>query len=150
MRGLSVLKNFEHFMLRGNVIDLAVAVVMGGAFGAVVTALVKDLLTPLTAAIFGKPDFSKLTFELHGSRFFYGDFINALVSFLLIGITVYFAVVLPVNALTARLHRGQTSPSATTKQCPECMSMVPIAARRCAFCTSPLPADGKQSPAGGS
>ena len=108
MRLLSVLKNFKDFMLRGNVIDLSVAVVMGAAFGAVVNALVKDLLTPLTAAIFGKPDFSKLTFELNGSKFFYGDFVDVLIPFLLIGISVYFAVVLPMNAFTARLQRGQT------------------------------------------
>lgn len=134
-----MLKGFRQFMLRGNVVDLAVAVVMGGAFGAVVTAMVKDLMTPLIAAIFGKPDFSALTFELNGSQFLYGDFINALVSFLLIGTTVYFAVVVPMNALTARLRRGEAPPDPTTRKCPECLSEVPIAARRCAHCTSPLP-----------
>ncbi len=133
-----MLSGFKQFILRGNVIDLAVAVVIGAAFGTVIAALVKDLITPLIAAIFGKPDFSALTFDLNGSRFLYGEFINAVVSFLLIGAAVYFLVVLPVNALTARLHRGEAPPDPTTKKCPECLSEVPIAARRCAFCTSPL------------
>jgi large conductance mechanosensitive channel len=133
-----MLKGFRQFLLRGNVIDLAVAVVIGGAFGAVVAALVKDLLTPLIAALVGKPDFSALTFEVNGSKFLYGDFINAVISFVLIAAAVYFFVVVPVNALTARMHRGEAPPDPTTKKCPECLSEVPIAARRCAFCTSPL------------
>lgn len=132
------MKGFKQFMMRGNVVDLAVAVVMGAAFGAVVTALVKDLITPLIAALFGKPDFSKVGFTLHGSQFLAGDFVNALVSFLLIGCAVYFLVVLPLNALTARMRRGEAAPDPTTKKCPECLSDVPIAARRCAFCTSAL------------
>jgi len=119
--------------------DLAVAVVIGGAFGAVVTALVKDLLTPLIAAIVGKPDFSSIQFELHGSRFPIGDFVNAVVSFLLIAAAVYFFVILPVNALLARIHRGDKPPDPTTKQCPECLSTIPLGARRCAFCTSVQP-----------
>jgi large conductance mechanosensitive channel len=129
---------FKQFMMRGNVVELAVAVVMGGAFGAVVTALVKDLITPLIAAIFGKPDFSRIGFTFRGSRFLAGDFINALVAFLLIGAAVYFAVVLPMNALMARMRRGEVAPDPTSKKCPECLSDVPIAARRCAFCTSAL------------
>ncbi len=133
-----MLKGFRQFLMRGNVVDLAVAVVMGAAFGAVVSALVKDLITPLVAAIFGKPDFSALTFEVNGSKFLYGDFINAVVSFLLVGAAVYFVVVLPMNALTARLRRGEAPPDPTTKKCPECLSEVPIAARRCAHCTSAL------------
>jgi large conductance mechanosensitive channel len=132
------MKGFRQFILRGNVLDLAVAVVMGAAFGAVVTALVKDLLTPLIAAVVGKPDFSNIAFQVHGSKFPIGDFINALISFLLIGAAVYFFVVLPVNTLMARLKRGEAPPDPTTKACPECLSQVPIAARRCAFCTSPL------------
>ncbi len=131
-------KGFRQFLMRGNVVDLAVAVVMGAAFGAVVSALVKDLITPLVAAIFGKPDFSALTFEVNGSKFLYGDFINAVVSFVLVGAAVYFVVVLPMNALTARLRRGEAPPDPTTKKCPECLSEVPIAARRCAHCTSAL------------
>ncbi len=133
-----MLKGFRQFLLRGNVIDLAVAVVIGGAFGAVVTALVKDLITPLIAAIVGKPDFSAISFTINGSQFPVGDFINALVSFLLIGAAVYFFVVVPVNAFMARLNRGETPPDPTTKKCKECLSDVPIAARRCAACTSVL------------
>ena len=135
-----MLKGFRQFMMRGNVIDLAVAVVMGAAFGAVITSLVKDLITPLIAAIFGKPDFSALTFEVNGSKFLYGDFINAVVAFLLVGLAIYFVVVLPVNAVTARMRRGERPPDPTTRACPECLSEVPIAARRCAHCTSALPA----------
>lgn len=134
-----MLKGFRQFMMRGNVVDLAVAVVMGAAFGSVVSALVKDLMTPLIAALFGQPDFSALTFELNGSRFLYGDFINAVVAFLLLGTTVYFAVVLPMNALASRLRRGDVPTDPTTRKCPECLSEVPVAARRCAHCTSALP-----------
>ena len=133
-----MLKGFKQFMMRGNVIDLAVAVVIGAAFGSVVTALVKDLITPLIAAIVGKPDFSAIVFEVNGSKFMIGDFINALISFLLIAAAIYFFVVLPVNALTARMRRGEAPPDPTTKKCPECLSEVSIAAKRCAFCTSPL------------
>jgi len=133
-----MLKGFRQFILRGNVIDLAVAVVMGGAFGAVVTALVKDLLTPLIAALIGKPDFSAISLTVNGSQFLIGDFINALVSFVLISASVYYAVVLPVNAIVARSRRGEAPPDPTTKKCPECLSDVAIAAKRCAFCTSPL------------
>lgn len=132
------MKGFKQFILRGNVLDLAVAVVMGAAFGAVVTALVKDLITPLIAAVVGKPDFSAIAFTVNNSKFLIGDFINAIVSFLLIGAAVYFFVVLPVNTLLARIKRGERPPDPTTKQCPECLSVIPIAATRCAFCTSPL------------
>ncbi len=133
-----MLKGFKEFVLRGNVLDLAVAVVMGAAFGAVVTALVKDLITPIIAAIAGKPDFSAIAVEINGSKLLIGSFINEVVSFLLIAIAVYFFVVLPVNALMARIRRGEAPPDPTTKKCPECLSEVAIAARRCAFCTSPL------------
>jgi len=133
-----MLKGFKQFMLRGNVVDLAVAVVIGGAFGAVVTALVKDLITPLLAAVGGKPDFSAIVFTVNGSKFLIGDFINAIVSFVMIGAAIYFFVVTPVNALQARINRGEAPPDPTTKKCPECLSEVPIAAKRCAFCTSPL------------
>ena len=130
------MKGFKQFILRGNVLDLAVAVVIGAAFGAVVTALVKDLITPIIAALVGKPDFSGIAFTVNGSKFLIGDFINAVISFLLIAAAVYFFVVLPVNTLMARIKRGQAPPDPTTKQCPECLSEVPIAAKRCAFCTS--------------
>jgi large conductance mechanosensitive channel len=133
-----MLKGFRTFVFRGNVLDLAVAVVIGGAFGTVVTALVKDLITPLLAAIVGKPDFSVLAFTVHGSRFPIGDFINALFAFVLMAAAIYFLVVVPVNALTARIRRGETPADPTTKRCPECLSEVPVAARRCAFCTSAI------------
>lgn len=137
-----MLKGFRQFIMRGNVIDLAVAVVIGVAFGAVVTALVKDLLTPLIAAIVGKPDFSAIRFTVNGSEFLIGDFINALVSFVLIAAAVYYFVIVPVNAFTARMHRGEAPPDPTTRKCPECLSEVPIAARRCAFCATVLVAQG--------
>jgi large conductance mechanosensitive channel len=133
------MKGFKQFLLRGSVLDLAVAVVMGAAFGAVVTALVKDLVTPLIAAIVGKPDFSAIAFTVNNSKFMIGEFINAVVSFILIAAAVYFFIVLPVNKVLARLRRGEAPVDPTTKKCPECLSEVPIAARKCAFCTSPLP-----------
>ena len=134
-----MLQGFKQFMLRGNVLDLAVAVVMGAAFGGVVTAMVKDLITPLIAALVGKPDFSAIEFTINESRFLVGDFINAVVSFLLIGTAVYFFIVMPVNQLLARMRRGEAPPpDPTTKKCPECLSEIPIAARRCAYCTSPV------------
>jgi large conductance mechanosensitive channel len=133
-----MLKGFKQFVFRGNVLDLAVAVIIGGAFGAVVTALVKDLVTPLIAALFGKPDFSAIAFTINQSTFLIGEFINAVVAFFLIAASVYFLIVAPVNKITERLSRGQAPPDPTRKSCPECLSEVPIAARRCAFCTQPL------------
>ena len=133
-----MLSGFRQFLLRGNVIDLAVAVVIGGAFGAVVTALVKDLLTPVIAAFVGTPDFSALTFTINSSVFLIGDFVNAGLSFVLIAAAVYFVVVVPMNAMAARRSRGLAPPDPTTKACPECLSHVPVAARRCAFCTAAL------------
>jgi large conductance mechanosensitive channel len=130
------MKGFKQFMLRGNVLELAVAVVMGAAFGAVVTALVKDLLTPLIAAVVGSPDFSAIAVTVNGSKLMVGDFVNAVIAFLMMSAAVYFFVVLPVNAFTARMRRGEAAPDPTTKKCPECMSEVAIAARRCAYCTS--------------
>src|ERR1700720_518694 len=122
-----MLKGFKQFVFRGNVLDLAVAVVVGGAFGAVVTALVKDLITPLVAALFGKPDFSAIVFEVNGSKFLIGDFLNALVAFLMVATAIYFFVVTPVNALMARIKRGDVAPDPTTKKCPECLSEIPLA-----------------------
>jgi large conductance mechanosensitive channel len=133
------MNGFKQFMLRGNVLDLAVAVVMGAAFTAVVTALVKDLLTPLIAAVVGSPDFSSIALTVNGSKLLIGDFLNAVFAFLMVGAAVYVFVVLPVNKLTARMRRGEAPPDPTTKKCPECLSEVAIAARRCAFCTSALP-----------
>jgi large conductance mechanosensitive channel len=131
-------KGFKQFILRGTVVDLAVAVVIGAAFGTVVAALVKDLLTPLIAALVGKPDFSAIKFTVNGSEFLIGDFINALVAFILVAAAIYFFVIAPMNAITERRRRGQAPPDPTTKKCPECLSEVPIAARRCAFCTQPV------------
>jgi large conductance mechanosensitive channel len=134
-----VLKEFKQFVLRGNVVDLAVAVVVGAAFTAVITALVGDLLTPLIAAVFGKHDFSSLYFTVNGSRFDYGAFLNALISFLTVAVVVFFAVVLPLTRLMQRLNLGaKTEPAPPTKTCPECLSDIPEQARRCAFCTSEL------------
>ena len=133
-----MLKDFKAFLLRGNVVDLAVAVVIGAAFGAVVTALVKDLLTPLIAAVFSAPDFSAIAVTVNGSKLLVGDFLNAVIGFLMVSAAVYFFIVLPMNNLMARLNRGEAPPDPTTKKCPECLSDVAIAARRCAFCTSPL------------
>ncbi|HEY7294756.1 MAG TPA: large conductance mechanosensitive channel protein MscL [Dehalococcoidia bacterium] len=133
------MKGFKEFLLRGNLVDLAVAVVVGLAFKSVVDALVKDIITPLLAAIGGKPDFSQLTFTINSSKFLYGDFINAVLSFLIIATVVYFLVVLPVNALIQRSRREPPA-DPTTKRCPECLSDIPSDARRCAFCTAPLAA----------
>jgi large conductance mechanosensitive channel len=132
-----MLQGFRKFLLRGNVVDMAVGVVIGAAFGAVVTGLVKDLLTPLIAAIVKAPDFSGLTFTLNDSKFLYGEFLNALISFLIVAFAVYFFVVLPVNTL---IERARKEPPAdpTTKKCPECRSEIAIDAKRCAFCTSIL------------
>jgi large conductance mechanosensitive channel len=133
-----MLKGFKQFLLRGNVVDLAVAVVIGGAFGAVVTALVKDLLTPLIGVVGGQPDFSAVQFTVNGSKFLIGDFVNAVISFVLVAAAIYVFVVTPMNALAARRRSGEAPPDPTTKACPECLSTVPIAARRCAFCGQPL------------
>ena len=130
-----MLKDFKQFLLRGNVVDLAVAVVVGTAFTAVIAALVADIITPLIAAIFGKPDFSRLTFTIHHSTFRYGSFINALLTFLTVAAAVFYLVVVPVNALMKR-RRTEPPVDETVRPCPECLSEIPMAARRCAFCTA--------------
>lgn len=128
-------KEFRSFLLRGNVVDLAIAVVIGAAFTAVVTAVVSGLLTPLIAAVFGQPDFSALDFTINGSRFRYGAVINAIISFVSVAAVIFYLVVVPMNALIARSRREPPA-DPTTKKCPECLSEIPIQARRCAFCTS--------------
>jgi large conductance mechanosensitive channel len=134
---MRAVKDFKEFLLRGNLVELAVAVVIGVAFAAVVNALVEDLITPLIAAIGGKQDFSALTFTINDSVFRYGDFLNALLSFLVIAAAVYFLVVKPVNALMAR-RKTEPPVDETVRECPECLSSIPSAARRCAFCTTQL------------
>ncbi|MFI5283685.1 MAG: large conductance mechanosensitive channel protein MscL [Candidatus Dormibacterales bacterium] len=133
------MKGFRTFVLRGNVIDLAVGIVVGVAFGALITGFVKDLITPLIAAIGGKPDFSGLTFTINNSKFLYGDFINLLVSFVVIAAVIYFFVVVPYTALLARMKKEPPS-DPTTKNCPECLTEIPIAAKRCSACAQPQPA----------
>ncbi|HEY1331417.1 MAG TPA: large conductance mechanosensitive channel protein MscL [Actinomycetota bacterium] len=130
-----MLKGFRDFVMRGNVVDLAVAVVIGLAFGAVVTAFVDDIITPIIAAIFGKPDFSQLSFTIHHSKFLYGSFLNALLAFVFIAAAVYFFVIVPLNAMAAR-RQGQAAP--TTRPCPFCTTEVALTATRCPACTSQI------------
>lgn len=134
---MNIFREFKQFLLRGNVVDLAVGVVVGAAFGTVVTALVKDILTPLIAAIAKVPDFSGLSFILNGSKFMYGDFVNALISFLLVATAVFFFVIKPMNVLVER-SRKEPPADPTTKKCPECQSEIPLTAKRCSFCTQPV------------
>ncbi len=144
--GSTLLKEFRAFILRGNLVDLAVAVVIGTAFTAVVTAMVKFIITPLIAAIGGQSDFSNLKVSIRGSDIMYGAFLNALISFLIIAAVVFFLVIKPVNAL---LERFQPAPpvDVKTRPCPECLSDIPRAALRCAFCTARLtPAAGAPAP----
>lgn len=129
---------FKTFLLRGNIVELAVAVVIGVAFGVVISAFVKDLVTPLVAAIGGKPDFGGLYFTINNSRFLYGDFINALLAFMLVAAIIYLLVVKPYSALVARA-RSQAPADPTVKKCSECLSEIPVAARRCAFCSEAQP-----------
>ena len=133
-----MLSGFKKFILRGNVVDMAVGVVIGAAFAGVVTGLTKAFITPLIALIVGKQDYTSLKFTVHTTDFLVGEFINATISFILISAVVYFLVVLPVNALVARMNRGEKPPDPTTKKCPECLSEIPIDARRCAHCTQPV------------
>ena len=133
-----MVKGFKEFVLRGNVLDLAIAVVIGAAFTNLITALVKDLITPLIGALVGKPDFSAWVVTANGSPFLIGDFLNAVIAFVLMAAAVYFFVVAPMNAWIARRRLVEAPADPTTKKCSECISEVPIAARRCAFCTSAL------------
>lgn len=131
-----MLKGLREFLFRGNVVDLAVAVVIGVAFGAVITSLVANVITPAIAAVAAAPDFSDLALEVGESRIMYGLFLNALISFLMIGASVYFFVIAPMNAYMERKRRGQAPAEPSMKKCPECLSEIPIAARRCAHCTT--------------
>jgi len=136
-RGKGLMVEFKDFVLRGNVLDLAVAFVIGAAFGAVVSALVKDLLTPVVAAVFGEPDFSAIHFEINHSRFLLGDFINQVVAFLSVAAAIFFVVIKPVNVLTER-RKAVPEPESSDRPCPECLSQIPKAATRCAYCTAPV------------
>jgi large conductance mechanosensitive channel len=135
---MNIINEFKAFILRGNVIDLAIAVVIGAAFGAVVAAVVTDLITPLIAAIGGQPDFSAWYFVINHSKFRIGEFVNALLSFLIIAAVLFFLVIKPINALQARRKSGEAPPDPTTKDCPYCLSTIPIKATRCAYCTQDL------------
>ncbi len=132
------MNGFKKFILRGNVVDLAVGVMIGAAFSNVVSAFAKDLITPLVGAIIKAPDFSRIDFAVNGSTFALGDFVNAFVSFLIIASVIYFLVVLPMNALIERMRGLETPADPTSKKCPECLSEIPLAATRCAFCGQPL------------
>jgi large conductance mechanosensitive channel len=132
-----MLKGFKEFILKGNAIDTAVGVVVGVAFGNVIAAIVKDLITPLIAAFGGQPDFSKFTLTINNSNFLIGDFVNSLFSFLMVSAVVYFGVIVPMNRLTKRINSGK-SVDPTEKACPECLSLIPIEAKRCKFCTSKI------------
>jgi large conductance mechanosensitive channel len=133
-----MLKGFRDFILRGNVVDLAVAVILGAAFNAIVASFVKDVLTQLIAAVVGKPDFKDVVFKLNGSPIYVGNFLNAVISFLIVASVVYFAVVLPLNALMARLKKPAPEAPSSMKTCPECLSEIPLAAKRCAHCAQPV------------
>ena len=135
-----MLKGFRDFILRGNVVDLAVAVIIGGAFNAVVGSFTKDVLGQLIAAVMGKPDFGGLVVKLEGTPIYVGNFANAVVSFLIVAAVVYFGVVAPLNALLAKLKKAEAPPAAApaTKDCPECLSAIPLAAKRCAHCAQPV------------
>ncbi len=132
-----MLKEFKQFLLRGNVVDLAVGVVVGAAFGTVVTALVADVITPFIAAIAKVPDFGGLVFTIRGSKFMYGHFINALISFALVAATIFFFVVKPMNYLVSRSHKEPPA-DPTTKKCLECLSEIPLEAKRCSHCSQPV------------
>jgi len=133
-----MLKGFRDFLMRGNIIDLAVAVIIGSAFGQIVNALVKDLITPFIGVFGGKPDFSTFSFAINGSKFMIGDFLNALISFVIIASVIYFFVLTPVNKLVEKMKQGKKV-DPTEKTCPQCLSMIPLKAKRCKYCTSCQP-----------
>ena len=146
----NLLSEFKAFLLRGNLVEVAVGLVMGLAFAAVVTAFVADIITPIIAAIFGSHDFSSLSFTINGSHFLYGDFINALITFFSVAAAIFFFVVKPAKVMAERRARGLTEPESDTRPCTECLSEIPKAARRCAFCAAPqIPMEGEAVPAAG-
>jgi large conductance mechanosensitive channel len=135
---MKTLNGFKQFILRGNVVDLAVGVVIGAAFSGLVNALVKDILTPFIGAVAKVPDFSNLFFTINGSKFLYGDFLNVLISFIIVAATVYFLVILPINTLVNKTKKDSSLVGPSSKKCPECLSEIPIEATRCAHCTTKI------------
>ena len=133
-----MLKGFRDFILRGNVVDLAVAVILGAAFNNIVASFVKDILTQLIAAVWSKPDFKDVVLKLNGTPIYIGNFLNAVIAFLIVAGVVYFAIVLPLNALMARLKKPAPEAPSSMKTCPECLSEIPLAAKRCAHCAQPV------------
>jgi large conductance mechanosensitive channel len=133
-----MLKGFRDFILRGNVVDLAVAVIIGAAFSKIVSSLVADVLNPLIAAVIGKPDFSYINLHVGSGVVKIGNFLNEVISFLIVATVVYFFIVLPLNALLARIKKPEEVVAPTTKPCPECLSDIPLAAKRCAHCAQPV------------
>jgi large conductance mechanosensitive channel len=133
-----MIKGFKEFILRGNVVDLAVGVIVGASFNGVVSSLVANVITPFIGAIIKSPDFSNLSFTINSSVFLYGNFLNAIISFLIVAITVYFFIVVPINKLTNRTKKSKKTVEPETKKCPECLSVISLKAKRCAFCTSIL------------
>ncbi len=135
---MATLEEFKKFLMRDNVVDLAVAVIIGAAFGAVVNALVTDILTPVTAMIVGKPSFGGLSFSINDAEFLYGDFLNQVITFVSVAAAVFFFVVKPVQVMQARRAKGEAPTDPTTKLCGECLSEIPVAAKRCAHCAQPV------------
>jgi large conductance mechanosensitive channel len=131
------MSGFKTFLLRGNLVDLAVGIVIGIAFGAVIAAFVKDLITPIIAALFGKPDFSSLYFTVNNSRFMYGDFLNALLAFVIVAAVLYLFVVVPYARFRSRFEKAP-APEPEKMDCPRCLSSIPVGATRCAFCAIDL------------
>lgn len=132
---MSMLQGFKKFIFKGNVVDMAIGVVVGVAFGEVVTSMVKDLITPLISVVGGKPDFSSYYFTINDTKFMYGEFINSLIAFLTISGVIYFAVVAPMNKIMKSIEGGK-SQDPSDKSCPECLSIIPVKAKRCKFCTA--------------
>lgn len=133
-----MLQGFKQFILKGNVVDLAVGIIIGASFSAVVNSLVKDVITPFIGLIGGQPNFSAITFSIHNNKFFVGDFINMFLAFFINALVIYFFIVLPMNKFITAIQRKTTTDDPTTKKCPECLSVIPFKARRCGFCTSIL------------
>lgn len=134
---MKIIQDFKKFILRGNALDLAIGVVIGAAFSGLVQSLVKDIITPFIAAIWDQPDFSSLAFSINGSQFMYGNFLNALISLVIVAFAVFFFIVRPMNKFLARFGPQPADPP-KTKKCPQCLSDIPDEAKRCSHCTQLL------------